>query len=102
MIKVKGLTVQPEDVKAVLVSLAGVRRALVAGIGPSDESRGIGALVLLEPDFGLDATSITVACRRVRSAYKVPTVTIMDELDFLLSASLKPDRLAARRLLYDA
>jgi len=88
MIKVKGLTVQPEDVEAVLVSLAGVRRALVAGIGPSDESRGIGALVLLEPDSGLDATPIAVVCRRLLSAYKVPMVTVLDELDFPLSVSL--------------
>lgn len=102
MIKVKGLTVQPEEVEAVLVSLPGVRRALVTGIGQSDESRGIGALVVLEPDSELDATSIGVACRRLLSAYKVPTVTVLDEIDFPLSASLKPDRLAARRLLSDA
>jgi acyl-CoA synthetase (AMP-forming)/AMP-acid ligase II len=99
MIKVKGLTVQPEEVEAVLAGLPGIRRAVVAGIGQSDKSRGVGALVVLEPRSGLDAPAITAACRSQLSAYKVPVVTVLDEVDFPLTASLKPDRQTARRLL---
>ena len=38
-------------------------------------------------------------CRARLSAYKVPTVTFVSEAEFPVSASLKSDRLLARRML---
>jgi fatty-acyl-CoA synthase len=101
LIKVKGLTVQPEEVEAVIASLAGVRRGVAFGLGDGDESTGLGALVTVEPGATLDAQAVAEHCRAHLSAYKVPVVKVVDEADFPLTANLKPDRVAARRLLAD-
>jgi len=95
------------ECEALLVSLPGIRRTLVAGIGQSDESRGVGALEVLEPVPGSMLRRSPLACREPLLGYKVPAVTALDELDFplsalsALSASLTPDCLAARCLLSD-
>jgi fatty-acyl-CoA synthase len=99
MIKVKGLTVQPEEVEAVLMSLDGIRRAVVVGLGEGDESSGVGALLVVDATCSLDAGTVEAHCRARLSAYKVPTVKFVSEAEFPVSASLKSDRLRARRLL---
>jgi fatty-acyl-CoA synthase len=99
MIKVKGLTVQPEEVEAVLLSLDGIRRAVVAGLGDGDESSGVGALVAVDATCPLDAAAVEAYCRTRLSGYKVPTVKFVPEAEFPVSASLKADRLTVRRLL---
>jgi fatty-acyl-CoA synthase len=102
MIKVKGLTVQPEEVEAVLLGFPEVRRAVVAGLGEGDESLGVGALVVLDPHSKIAPSAIRERCRALLSSYKVPVVTVAEEADFPLSASLKPDRRTARWLLSNA
>lgn len=68
MIKVKGLTVQTEEVEFVLLTFTGVRRAVD---------------------------------RREHSSYKVPGLRPIREDEFLLSPSLKVDRLTARALRHE-
>lgn len=99
LIKVKGLTVQPEEVEARIGAFHGVRHVVVSGLGEGDESKGVGALVVVDGTSGTDAQEVVNYCRTHLSAYKVPVVRVVPESDFPLSASLKPDRLAARRLL---
>ena len=99
MIKVRGLTVQPEEVEAVLMSLDGIRRAVVVGLGAGDESSGVGALLVADATCALDAGTVQAHCRARLSAYKVPTVKFVSEAEFPVSASLKSDRLLARRML---
>jgi fatty-acyl-CoA synthase len=99
MIKVRGLTVQPEEVETVLMSLDGVRRAVVVGLGDGDESSGVGALLVAAATRSLDAAAVEAHCRTRLSAYKVPMVKFVSEAEFPVSASLKSDRLRARRLL---
>ena len=96
MIKVNGLTVQPEEVEAVLLACPGVRRAVVTGLGAGHESSGIGALVVLDP--AAVPARIAAQCRRELSSYKVPELRVVAEGAFPLSASLKIDRSAARAL----
>ncbi|MDN5914885.1 MAG: acyl--CoA ligase [Pseudonocardia sp.] len=96
MIKLKGLTVQPEEVEAVLMASPGVRRAVVTGLGAGHESSGIGALVVLDP--GTAPEEVAARCRRELSSYKVPELRPVDESAFPLSASLKNDRSAAHAL----
>ncbi|WP_190813227.1 class I adenylate-forming enzyme family protein [Saccharopolyspora pogona] len=93
MIKVKGLTVQPEEVEAVLTAFPGVRLAVVTGLGAGHESSGIGAIVVLDP--GTAPAEVAAWCRHALSSYKVPELRSVAEADFPLSASLKNDRLAA-------
>lgn len=96
LIKVKGLTVQPEEVEAVLGAHPAVRMCAVVGLGDGDESTGLAALVVCD-----DATSLAeldAHCRRELSSYKVPSLRRIAEHEFPLSASRKIDRLAARRI----
>ncbi|MDF2444473.1 MAG: hypothetical protein JWR01_2676 [Subtercola sp.] len=102
LLKVKGLTVQPEEVEAVLTAHPGIRTAVVVGIGDGDESLGVRALIVAERDAagrpiaGLD--SIEAYCRRELSSYKVPRAQFVEENEILLSASHKIDRQRARAI----
>lgn len=96
LIKVTGLTVQPEEVEAVLAAHPAVLKAVVVGIGEGDESSGLQALVVTD-----EATSVAELeryCRAELSSYKVPRILEISDDEFPLSASRKIDRPAARRL----
>lgn len=99
LIKVKGLTVQPEEVEAVLLKHPGVLKVVVAGIGEGHESTGVVALVVIHADSQASASEIEAFGRSELSSYKAPRVIVIEERLFPVSASLKINRVEAARLL---
>jgi acyl-CoA synthetase (AMP-forming)/AMP-acid ligase II len=99
LIKLKGLTVQPEEVEATLLRHGDVVKAVVLGRGDGHESEGLVALVVLEHGSPESVPSIEAYARQELSSYKVPQIIVVDDAKFPLSASLKIDRVAAAALL---
>jgi fatty-acyl-CoA synthase len=97
MIKVKGLTVQPEEVEATLLRHPAVAKAVVVGQDDGHESSGVAALAVLHPGAAT-AADVEAFCRGELSSYKVPRVLVIEADAFPLSASLKVNRVAARAL----
>ncbi|WP_105034174.1 class I adenylate-forming enzyme family protein [Cryobacterium aureum] len=93
LIKVRGLTIQPEEIEAVLLRHPSIHAAVVVGVGGADESTGLRALVAA--DVGTRAVDIDRYCRAELSSYKVPRVQFIEDHDFPWSASRKIDRRAA-------
>jgi fatty-acyl-CoA synthase len=98
LIKVKGLTIQPEEVEAVLMTHPDVEHAVVAGVGgTADESTELRALVALRDAAAL--AGVEAHCRRELSSYKVPRLVPVPLERFPLAANRKVDRTAATRML---
>lgn len=99
LIKVKGLTVQPEEVEATLLRHPAISKAVVVGEGVGHESSGVAALIVLHDGACLDMQALQTYCREELSSYKVPRLLVVDADQFPLSASLKIDRIGAAALL---
>ncbi len=95
MIKIKGLTVQPEEVEATLLRHQAIARAVVVGQGQGHESSRLVAMVVVKPGARLDPSAVEAYCREELSSYKVPSVIEIDEGSFPMSASMKIDRRGA-------
>jgi fatty-acyl-CoA synthase len=95
MIKIKGLTVQPEEVEATLLRHQAIAKAVVVGQGDGHESSRLVAMVVAKPGARLDASAVESFCRQELSSYKVPSVVEIDGSSFPMSASMKIDRRAA-------
>ncbi|MEJ1922173.1 class I adenylate-forming enzyme family protein [Microbacterium sp. KHB019] len=103
LIKVKGLTVQPEEVESALRRHEAVAQVVVVGVG-GDESTSLRALVSIDATWsaGSDARKIgeilDAHCRRELSSYKIPRIHIVPDADIPLAGSHKLDRVSAARL----
>lgn len=104
LIKVKGLTVQPEEVEAVLLAHPAVDRAVVVGVG-GDDASALWAVVSVHDDARAGVSdpelvdALSIHSRRELSSYKVPRIRIVPESAFPLSGSRKVDRQAAARMV---
>ncbi|AIP34228.1 AMP-binding enzyme family protein [Paraburkholderia xenovorans LB400] len=99
LIKVKGLTVQPEEVEATLLRHPAISKAVVVGEGGGHESKGVVALIVLHEGDRWDMQALRTYCQEELSSYKVPRLLVVDANRFPLSASLKIDRIGAATLL---
>lgn len=98
LIKIKGLTVQPEEIEATLLQHPDVNKVVVVGHGEGHEASGLLALVVLRAGAITEAERLAAYCASQLSSYKVPKVIFIDEESFPLSASMKIDRPAAMAL----
>jgi fatty-acyl-CoA synthase len=96
LVKIKGLTIQPEEVEAVLTEYPGVHQAVAVGVGGHEASTLVALVVC---DDGVDLADVDAHCRRELSSYKVPALRRIRAEDFPLSASRKIDRGRARELV---
>jgi len=99
MFKVKGATVYPSEVEAVLRSLDVVRQAHVTDVAVDGGPAEVGALVITEAGGG----EVRTAVRERLSAFKVPTRWLLtpDAGDVPLLATGKVDKTSLQRLLED-
>lgn len=99
LIKLGGLSVQPEEIEAALLEQYGVARAVV--VGDALDAHRLGALVVPRAGLKLQAAELQAALAQRLSKYKVPEIRVIDEDQFVLSATRKVDRAAAARLLFN-
>ena len=99
MVKVKGTTVYPSEVEAALVTVPGVRRALVVDLDV-DGTVVLGAAVVLAPDADLDVVALTAAARERLSSFKVPSRwVIITPGDVPMTVTGKVDKAALQALV---
>jgi long-chain acyl-CoA synthetase len=96
LILVRGKNVNPREVEAALVELAGVEEAHVLGVDGPDGPRTVLRVVVAAPDGGLDYRRVVEHCRRRLAEHKVPrSVVIVPELPRTERGKLDRKALAA-------
>jgi long-chain acyl-CoA synthetase len=96
MIKVKGMSVFPAEVEAMLTRHEGVRTAAVVPAEHADKGQVPVAFVSLQPGVGLDSADVEAWARTVMAAYKVPRVEIVEEFPMTATGKIRKVDLAAR------
>jgi acyl-CoA synthetase (AMP-forming)/AMP-acid ligase II len=100
LIKTKGANVAPAEVEQVLNARPDVQIAFVVGLPHPEWGEEVVAGVVCRGDDSVDLGALLDDCRRLLSAYKVPTMVEIlkpDEVPYLSSS--KPDRRALREML---
>ena len=99
MFKVKGASVYPSEVEAVLTELPGVDRAFVVDVDRESVAT-VGAVVVLAPNAECSVEDLTAGARAKLSAFKVPTCwRVIGADDVPMTPTGKVDQPALRRLL---
>lgn len=90
MINAGGYKVNPEEVEQALMSVEGIRQALVYGKGNSVLGNVVCADIVLEPGSRLDAVGIRQSMQGRLQDFKIPRrVRIVDELPLTRTGKLK-------------
>ncbi|MFA6965643.1 AMP-binding protein [Bosea sp. (in: a-proteobacteria)] len=96
MLKVKGMSVFPAEIEAMLG-----QHPCIAGsgvIGREDPERGqvpVAFIALAEDAAGLDAAALAAWCRERMAAYKVPEIRIVQALPMTATGKVKKEELRA-------
>jgi|NGEPerStandDraft_6_1074524.scaffolds.fasta_scaffold00031_12 amino acid adenylation domain-containing protein len=89
-VKIRGYRVEPDEVRAVLLAVPGVRDAVVI----ADRQRLVGYVVPARPDQPVPADELIGACRDRLPDYLVPAVVIaIDSVPLTANGKLDRDRL---------
>lgn len=96
MLKVKGMSVFPAEIEAMLGQHPGIAGSGV--IGREDSERGqvpVAFIALAEDAAGLDAAALTAWCRERMAAYKLPEIRIVSALPMTATGKVKKEELRA-------
>ncbi|HYF58453.1 MAG TPA: AMP-binding protein [Burkholderiaceae bacterium] len=95
MLKVKGMSVFPAEIEAVLGQHPAITGSGV--IGREDEARGQVpvAFVTVDPAQPVDAAAIVAFCRERLAVYKLPEVRVVDALPMTATGKVKKEELKA-------
>lgn len=96
MLKVKGMSVFPAEIEAMLGQHPGIAGSGV--IGREDTERGqvpVAFIALGEDASGLDAAALAAWCRERMAAYKVPEIRIVQALPMTATGKVKKEELRA-------
>ena len=72
MINVAGVKVDPEEIRAVIEKMAGVRRALVTGVESAAGGESVKALVVADAELSFG--DVLAHCRQQLAEYKLPRI----------------------------
>lgn len=99
MLKVKGMSVFPSEIEALLGRHPAISGSGVVGKQDQEKSEIPVAFVMLKPDFvgRVSAEEITAWCRKNMANFKVPEVRIVDQLP--LTATGKVQKTELERML---
>ena len=99
MLKVKGMSVFPSEIEALLGRHPAISGSGVVGKQDQEKSEIPVAFVMLKPDFvgRVSAEEITAWCRKNMAHFKVPEVRIVDQLP--LTATGKVQKTELERML---
>jgi acyl-CoA synthetase (AMP-forming)/AMP-acid ligase II len=93
LIKTAGANVAPGEVEVVLRAISGVAQVHVTGVADRNRGAVVGAVVVPQPGFQLDADKIRQEAAKHLSSYKVPrTIVIIELSDLPMMSSGKVDR----------
>lgn len=102
MLKVKGMSVFPAEIEALLGQHPSVIGSGVIGVEDAERSQATVSFVRirLEDRGRLTETELTEWCRRNMATYKIPRIRFVDELPLTATGKVKKEELG--RLLDDA
>ena len=96
VLNVAGKKVHPDEVRLVLESLPGVRRAAVTGLPDPHRGELVAAVIAVEPAAGLTVRSVLAACRERLAPHKVPRrLVLVDELPLSDRGKVRRDAVLA-------
>ncbi|PZO03518.1 MAG: acyl-CoA synthetase [Hyphomicrobiales bacterium] len=96
MLKVKGMSVFPAEIEAMLGQHPAIAGSGV--IGREDTERGqvpVAFIALAEDAAGLDEAALTAWCRERMAAYKVPEIRLVQALPMTATGKVKKEELRA-------
>lgn len=103
LIKASGANVSPREVEEVLRRIPGVAAASVHGVADRERGSVVGAVIVPDPGFELDAVALRAEAAKTLSSYKVPRViVILQAAQMPELSSSKVDRRALIRMLQEA
>jgi acyl-CoA synthetase (AMP-forming)/AMP-acid ligase II len=94
MLKVRGMSVFPTEIEAILCKHPDVLGVGVVGQSDPDKGQVPVAGVTLNPGATLSADELTAWCRRNMATYKVPRIRILDSLPMTATGKVSKDELA--------
>lgn len=102
MLKVKGMSVFPAEIEALLGQHPGVIGSGVIGVADAERGQAPVAFVRLHPDHRgrITEADLTDWCRRNMATYKVPRIRFVDALPMTATGKVKKEELS--RYLEDA
>ncbi|MCG3163650.1 MAG: Long-chain-fatty-acid--CoA ligase [Acidobacteria bacterium] len=102
MLKVKGMSVFPAEIEAILGQHPSVVGSGVIGVEDAERGQSPVAFVRIRPEDRerLTEAELTEWCRRNMAAYKVPRIRFVEELPMTATGKVKKEELG--RLLDDA
>lgn len=102
MLKVKGMSVFPAEIEAILGQHPSVLGSGVIGVEDAERGQSPVAFVRIRPEDRerLTEAELTEWCRRNMAAYKVPRIRFVEELPMTATGKVKKEELG--RLLDDA
>ncbi|MBI5256197.1 MAG: AMP-binding protein [Burkholderiales bacterium] len=93
MLKVRGMSVFPTEIEALLGQHPAVLGSGVVGVADAQAGELPVAFVLARPGAGLTADTLTAWCREHMAGYKVPLVRIVDALPMTATGKVKKHEL---------
>ncbi|WP_334189240.1 AMP-binding protein [Noviherbaspirillum sp.] len=100
MLKVKGMSVFPTELEALLGQHPAVLGSGVIGMDDPDKGQVPVAFVQVNPDAGLSEEDLAVWCRQNMATYKVPLIRFVSQLPMTATGKVKKFELA--ELLHSA
>lgn len=94
MLKVRGMSVFPSEIEAILCKHPDVLGAGVIGQPDPDKGQVPVAAVTLKPDATLSEDALAAWCRENMATYKVPRVRILGQLPMTATGKVKKEELA--------
>ncbi|MGI4812372.1 MAG: AMP-binding protein [Janthinobacterium lividum] len=95
MLKVKGMSVFPSELEAMLVRHPGVQSCAVVGREDGERGQLPVAFVVADPDApaALDQAALATWCREVMASYKVPEIRVVDAFPLTGTGKVRKDEL---------
>jgi long-chain acyl-CoA synthetase len=94
MLKVKGMSVFPAEIEAMLGQHPGIAGSGVIGREDSERGQVPVAFIALAPEgAGLDAAALSAWCRERMAAYKVPEIRLVAALPMTATGKVKKEEL---------
>lgn len=98
MLKVKGMSVFPTEIEAVLGQHPSVIGSGVIGREDPDKGQVPVAFVMVKPEDGVEAADVLAFCRERLAVYKLPEVRVVEALPMTATGKVKKEELAQQFL----
>ncbi|MFP4649213.1 MAG: acyl-CoA ligase (AMP-forming), exosortase A system-associated [Halorhodospira sp.] len=101
LIKTSGYRVSPQEIEAALMAIEGVRECVAAGIPDPRLGEAIGVALAVDPEAGLDASTLERTCRQHLPTFMTPATFWIQDGPLPRNAHGKIDRAKLRAALLE-